>query len=165
MKKSFITMCLLMSLCTMHAQSTSPKQKNNPPYKSASEADMLSMKLNVLKDVLLLSDEQFAKFKPIYEQYFEKVSAIKKHKCKCDKSGMSDAQIKECLEKSFDEVVNLAMLKKQYISEFAKVLSMKQVEKLYSMEARMKYKLRDEMDHRTGERVPSIPLQDKSKKK
>ncbi|MBP5412529.1 MAG: hypothetical protein J6Y47_04640 [Bacteroidales bacterium] len=163
MKKSFLTACLLLALCTMYAQSTAQKQKNTS-VKPTTEADMLTMKLNVLKDVLLLSDEQFAKFKPIYEQYFEKVSAIKKNRCKCDKSGLTDAQIKDCLERSFDEVVNLATLKKQYISEFSKVLTMKQVEKLYSMEARMKYKVRDEMDHRTGERVPPVIMQENHKK-
>lgn len=158
MKKYVVAMLMMAAVSGIYAQKSTTKAEAPKPK---TEAEVTAMKLKVLKEALMLSDDQYAQFKPIYEQYRAAIKPYHHRKCRCDNDSLTDKEIKACLESSFDNAIAMATVKKQYVSKFAKVLSMRQVEKLYSMEARMQFHMRNEMDRRNGEMSHPMPSCDR----
>lgn len=158
MKKYVVAMLMMAAISGIYAQKSTTKAEAPKPK---TEAEITAMKLKVLKESLMLSDDQYAQFKPIYEQYRAAIKPYQHRKCRCDNDSLIDQEIKACLESSFDNAIAMANVKKQYVSKFAKVLNMRQVEKLYSMEARMQFGMRNEMDRRNGKMPHPMPPCDK----
>lgn len=155
MKKFVVALLMMTAISSIYAQNSTAKADTHKPK---TEAEITAMKLKVLKEALMLSDDQYAQFEPIYEQYRADIKPYHHRKCRCDNDSLTDKEIKACLESSFDNAIAMATVKKQYVSKFAKVLTMRQVEKLFSMEARMQFNMRNEMDRRNGEKMfPMLP--------
>lgn len=126
MKRNVIYLTLISMLfafsCNMSAQNKDVKKQLSPEQRIEIKAQRISKNL-------MLDDATAGKFIPLYKQYFEALAA-----CRCDvqKGTLTDEQVIERLENRFDVQKKVAEVNKKYVSEFAKILTPRQVEKLFS---------------------------------
>ena len=106
--------------------------------------------MQILKEELKLTDEQFDKFAPVYREYNRA-----KNFChvKCEKVDMQSAtkqEINNLMKARLDNTINMAMVRKNYILIFEEVIGPRQVMKLYKIEDELIVRAREEYKKRQG---------------
>ena len=168
MKTKFIyvimAVLLMGSQMTLSAQNTDNKQKKQRP----TPEQMVQMQTKQIVKTLMLDDATAAKFTPVYEKYLKELRECRMmtHKARTEKTkaqgtdanvkkerpSMTDDEIATMLRNQFTQSRKMLDVREKYYNEFSKILSQKQILKIYQQEKMNANKFRKEFDRRKGQR-------------
>ena len=170
MKTKFIYVVLAVlvmgSQMTLSAQEKDNKEKKQRP----TPEQMMQMQTNQMVKALMLDDATTAKFTPIYEKYLKELRdcrmmnrepRVKKETAQGTEAKtakgtprpvMTDAEIAKMLKGQFAQSRKMLDIREKYYNEFSKILSQKQIMKIYQQEKSNMNKFRKEFDRRKGQR-------------
>lgn len=126
---------------------------------------MRAYQWNSVCKALALDDATKAKFEPIYKKYQAELGEVMKS-CRPDRpesapdqadkkpsrpelSNLTDQQAEEMILLRLDGAVKMAEIHKKYYAEFKKVLSPKQILKVYDTEMQMRNRVGEHFKHRS----------------
>ena len=167
MKTKFIyvilAVLLMGSQMTLSAQNTDNKEKKQRP----TPEQMVQMQTSQMVKILMLDDATAAKFTPVYEKYLKdlrecrmmskpRTEKAKKQgtdaNAKQERSSMTDDQIATMLRNQFTQSRKMLDVREKYYNEFSKILSQKQILKIYQQEKMNANKFKKEFDRRKGQK-------------
>lgn len=168
MKTKFIyvimAVLLMGSQMTLSAQNTDNKQKKQRP----TPEQMVQMQTKQIVNTLMLDDATAAKFTPVYEKYLKELRECRMmtHKARTEKTkaqgtdanakkerpSMTDDEIATMLRNQFTQSRKMLDVREKYYNEFSKILSQKQILKIYQQEKMNANKFRKEFDRRKGQK-------------
>ena len=170
MKTKFIYVVLMAlflgSQMTLSAQNEENKERKQRP----TPEQMMQMQTNQMVRALMLDDATAAKFTPIYEKYLKELRECRmmniKPRARKDaaqgteantaketpKPVMTDAEIAKMLKDQFAQSRKMLDIREKYYNEFSKILSQKQIMKIYQQEKSNMNKFRKEFDRRKGQK-------------
>ena len=160
MKTKFIyvimAVLLMGSQMTLSAQNTDNKQKKQRP----TPEQMVQMQTKQIVNTLMLDDATAAKFTPVYEKYLKELRECRMmtHKASTDanakkeRPSMTDDEIATMLRNQFTQSRKMLDIREKYYNEFSKILSQKQILKIYQQEKMNANKFRKEFDRRKGQK-------------
>ena len=114
----------------------------------------------------MLDDATAAKFTPVYEKYLKELRECRMmtHKARTEKTkgqgtdakkerpSMTDDEIATMLRNQFTQSRKMLDIREKYYNEFSKILSQKQIMKIYQQEKSNMNKFRKEFDRRKDQR-------------
>lgn len=131
MKQFLLCLALVVSsLCTL------PASAHHPAKNPEQHAIRLSQSLG-------LDDATTARFIPLYNQYRDEMQQARKkyHRVRPEKredgkekTPLTDEQIKKNIENSFALSQSILDIRKSYYKEFLKILTPRQIQRMYEME-------------------------------
>lgn len=133
MKTFVFTMLALASCCTgAFAQSKQTTEEKTPLTKE----QRISLHVDRQVKALMLDDATAVKFKPLYEKYLSELSALHAERESVKNTATSpqtktDAEVLSSLKDQFAKERKALDIREKYFAEFGKVLSPKQVEKIF----------------------------------
>lgn len=168
MKTKFIyvilAVLLMGSQMTLSAQNTDNKEKKQRP----TQQQMMQMQVDQMVKTLMLDDATAAKFTPVYEKYLKDLRECRmmNHKPRTEKAktqstdanakkerpSMTDDEIATMLRNQFTQSRKMLDVREKYYNEFSKILSQKQILKIYQQEKMNANKFRKEFDRRKGQK-------------
>ena len=168
MKTKFIyvimAVLLMGSQMTLSAQNTDNKQKKQRP----TPEQMVQMQTKQIVKTLMLDDATAAKFTPVYEKYLKELRECRMmtHKARTEKTkaqgtdanakkerpSMTDDEIATMLRNQFTQSRKMLDVREKYYNELSKILSQKQILKIYQQEKSNMNKFRKEFDRRKGQK-------------
>ena len=176
MKFFYVILAVLLvgSPMTLSAQD---KEGNKEKKQRPTQEQMMQMQTNQMVKALMLDDATTAKFTPVYEQYLKELRECRmmNRKPKAEKTqqgtevagkkegqrpSMTDADIAKMLKDQFAQSRKMLDIREKYYNEFSKILSQKQIMKIYQQEKSNANKFRKEFDRRKrqgpgqGQRYP-----------
>ncbi len=156
MKKNIILILVVLTfgLCmTANAQEeqAKPQRQNgkammqrpnkNRQIKAFDPAKMIEMRTKHICNELMLSEEDAAKFSPVYKSYLEEMqkvfSGMKKPKAEVNgeekpaPKELTDSDIDEMFKKRFENTAKINSIQESYYAKFRKILSAKQVARIF----------------------------------
>ena len=179
MKTKFIyvimAVLLMGSQMTLSAQNTDNKQKKQRP----TPEQMVQMQTKQIVNTLMLDDATAAKFTPVYEKYLKELRECRMmtHKARTEKTkaqgtdanakkerpSMTDDEIATMLRNQFTQSRKMLDIREKYYNEFSKILSQKQIMKIYQQEKSNANKFKKEFDRRKKGRKPGQGLHEGQK--
>lgn len=169
MKQMILTMLLVLSALTATAQDKKGNEMNERFFEA--KVSELAYRLN-------MSDEQKAKFIPIYRRYSEEMRATMgdRHmrpksddKAKDEKAQrrqqLTDQEKLERTKKRMERQQQAQAIRLKYVDEFSKVLNASQVSKFYEEEGKIQKKLMHRRMHPKGMKKGHFMKKDKKEKK
>lgn len=160
---------LLGSPLTLLAQDKVNKDKKQPPTRE----QMVQMQTNRMVKSLMLDDATAAKFTPVYEKYLAELAEcrtmnrgqrLNQDAKDAPKPAMTDAEIAKQIKDQFTQSRKVLDVREKYYTEFSKVLSQKQVMKIYQMERNNMNNFKKEFDRRKGQKAEQGQYRDKDNK-
>ena len=168
MKTKFIyvilAVLLMGSQMTLSAQNTDNKEKKQRP----TQQQMMQMQVDQMVKTLMLDDATATKFTPVYEKYLKDLRECRmmNHKPRTEKAktqstdanakkerpSMTDDEIATMLRNQFTQSRKMLDVREKYYNEFSKILSQKQILKIYQQEKMNANKFRKEFDRRKGQK-------------
>ena len=154
---------LIGSQLSLSAQNKDNQEKKQRP----TPEQMMQMQTNQMVKALMLDDATAAKFTPIYQKYVKELRECRmmnnKPRVKKDttqgaevnktpKPAMTDADIAKMLKGQFAQSRKMLDIREKYYNEFSKILSQKQILKLYQQEKSNANKFKKEFDRRKGQK-------------
>ncbi len=138
MKRNVIYSTLMIVL---FAFSHSAIAQENVCKSSMTPEQCVQMRIDRMRNRLMLDDATAAKFAPIYKEYMQAIADVCKPCCKRTKGTVkSDAERISALEQRYAVKAKVAEINKEYVAKFSKILSARQVEKLFSKSGSEKMK-------------------------
>ena len=174
MKNKFIYVILAALLMgsqwTLSAQNRENRERKQRP----TPEQMIQFQTNQMIKTLMLDDATAAKFTPVYEKYLKDQNECRMmgHKFKArkeadkptnkaaeatapkevQKPAMTDAEIAQMLKNQFAQSRKMLDIREKYYNEFSKILSQKQIMRLYQQEKSNANKFKKEFDRRKGQK-------------
>ncbi|WP_303010629.1 hypothetical protein [uncultured Bacteroides sp.] len=155
---------LMGSQMSLSAQNKERKEKRQRP----TPEQMVRIQTDQMVRTLMLDDATAAKFTPVYEKYLKELRECRmmNHKPKTEKaqgtktvakeeapkSVMTDDEIAAMLKNQFTQSRKMLDIREKYYNEFSKILSQKQIMKIYQQEKSNMNKFRREFDRRKGQK-------------
>lgn len=141
----FIALLVAGSQVSLFAQQQADRTKKKPRF---TPEQMMEMQTNRIVKALALDDATTAKFTPVYTQYLKDLrecraeawKQMKQDKAEAGKQAgakkelMTDAEVEQRIKDRFAHSRKMLDLQEKYYNEFRKILSPKQIEKIYQME-------------------------------
>ena len=170
MKMKFIYVLLgallLGSQMSLSAQNNDNREKKQRP----TQEQMVQMQTNQMVKTLMLDDATAAKFTPVYEKYLNELRECRmmNRKPRAEKAqgaeanakregqrrSMTDTEIAAMLKNQFAQSRKMLDIREKYYNEFSKILSQKQIMKIYQQEKSNANKFKKEFDRRKKGRKP-----------
>jgi hypothetical protein len=129
-------------------QTRTAKQRLTPDQIAQRQCDQMV-------NTLMLDDATAAKFTPVYKQYLNEMWACRKgfHKPNAqtkngEKKELSDAEIDVMIKERFAQSRKMIDVREKYYTQLRKVLSPRQIQKIYQTELRNKNKMNNELKKR-----------------
>lgn len=168
MKTKFIyvvlAVLLMGSQMTLSAQNSDNKERKQRP----TQQQMMRMQVDQMVKTLMLDDATAAKFTPVYEKYLKESRECRmmNHKPRAEKDkatatdanakkerpSMTDDEIATMLRNQFTQSRKMLDVREKYYNEFSKILSQKQILKIYQQEKMNANKFKKEFDRRKGQK-------------
>ena len=156
MKRIIMSMLLVVAVVGISfAQEVQPQAKPEKPQlteeqkaKIQQQQELLTIRLQILKSELKLSDVQFEKFAPVYREYNKIAHFCHVQSKRLDMANATKRDINAVIKSRLDNTINLAMVRKTYILLFEEVITPKQVLKLYNVEDKIIKQAREEYKNR-----------------
>lgn len=154
---------LLGGSITLSAQNKETQEKKQRP----TPEQMTQMQTDRMVKALMLDDATAAKFTPVYGNYLKELrecrmmnrtprgqkDAAQATKM-APKPALTDAEIAKQIKDQFAQSRKLLDIREKYYTEFSKVLSQKQVTRIYQMEKSNANKFKKEFDRRKKGQKP-----------
>jgi len=157
MKNQFITftvfVLLVITSVSVFAQTSTPPAGGSGPKRSEK---IDALKAAFITKQLDLTPAEAEKFWPVYNQYQNEIQALNKNRMantnnmKPDIDNMSDADINKMIENEFVFEQQQLDIRKKYVTQFEKVLSVKKTAKLFQAEKDFKLFLLKQMSKDGG---------------
>lgn len=166
MKFMYVILAALLmgSQLTLSAQNKENKERKQRP----TQEQMIQRQTNQMVKTLMLDDATAAKFVPVYESYLKEMrecrmmnrtpraERMQGTQANAQKDGqkpvMSDEEIAKMIKNQFAQSRKMLDIREKYYNEFSKILSQKQIMKLYQQERNNMHKFRKEFDRRKGQK-------------
>lgn len=132
MKRNLIYLSLIVFMLAFGQVATAQRKCSDVCCDTMTKMDK---RAEAMSKKLMLDDKTAAKFIPLYEQYMSELAQCRKQKSEC---AVTDAERLSNLESMFASEAERADIKKKYVSEFAKILTPMQVEKVLLKNGKMK---------------------------
>ncbi len=159
-KFMYVVVALLLG-CQMTISAQDSKDSKAPKH-HFDPAKMMAMQASQMARVLMLDDATAAKFTPVYEKYLQELRdarmmnrppMAKKDGDSKDakgtfKGGMTDDAVAKMLKDQFAQSRKTLDIREKYYDEFSKVISQKQIMKVYQQERTNMEKFKKEFDRR-----------------
>ena len=147
----FLVACLMMAIQTdVYAQG----RKNGQKERLTAE-QRIDKQVDYIAQSLMLSEETEEKFGVVYTNYLNDLRdcAYMDFRSelgmdKINKEKMTDEQIDKIIRLRFDKCQKILDVRERYYEEFKKILSPRQIMKMYSIERNVRKKVQGEMDRR-----------------
>ena len=157
---------LIGSQMTLSAQNRENKERKQRP----TPEQMMQIQTNQMIKTLMLDDATAVKFTPVYEKYLKEQRECRMmgHQPKARKEAgqgteatapkevqkpvLTDAEIAQILKNQFAQSRKMLDIREKYYNEFSKILSQKQIMRLYQQEKSNANKFRKEFDRRKGQK-------------
>lgn len=141
MKKIFV---VLVAVATMFAQDVFAQENSKLTEEQRSEQkakreQLMLTRLELLKAELALTDEQFAKFDPVYRKYrmeVQRVTSVNRD-ARMKKSEITNENALRVVSARLSNQILTATVKQNYLFIFAEVLEPLKVMKLYSVDEKV----------------------------
>lgn len=141
MKKIFV---VLVAVATMFAQDVFAQENSKLTEEQRSEQkakreQLMLTRLELLKAELALTDEQFAKFDPVYRKYrmeVQRVTSVNRD-ARMKKSEITNENALRVVSARLANQILTATVKQNYLFIFAEVLEPLKVMKLYSVDEKV----------------------------
>lgn len=163
-KLMYVMLAILLvgSQMTLSAQNKENKGKKQRP----TQEQMMKMQANQMVKALMLDDATAAKFVPVYENYLKELRECRTKNrtprpslmegalggrvyAQPDvKSVPTDAEVEKSIKDRFAQSRKMLDIREKYYNEFRKILSPKQIMKIYQMEKRNADKFKKEFNRR-----------------
>ena len=112
--------------------------KANKEAEKAKREQLMQTRLDMLKTELNLTDEQFAKFEPVYRAYRKEMSRVVDNKIvRVKKDELTNDNALKVINARLSNNINASSLKQRYLFSFAEVIEPSQIEKLYRIDERI----------------------------
>ena len=161
MKRIIMSMLLAVAVSGLvFAQETVKPEQSKPNKPQLTEEqkarmqehrELFNIRLQIIKEELKMSDEQFEKFAPIYREYTKTLRFNHVRAPRLDWPNASKKEINEMLKARFDNTINTAMVRKNYILIFEEVINPRQLAKLYKIEDKLNARAREEFKKRQNQ--------------
>jgi len=156
MKRTIITILLVLTAQSLFAQqeiggSTATDEKQvvtatRSEETTTEKTELRAIVLRILHRELALTDEQFEIFAPLYGEYRDNIGRGLASKPRIeDTETASGSELNALLTANLDNYIHIAMVRKVYIPIFEKVLTPKQVYKLYEIDNELSKKAYEEL--------------------
>ena len=144
----------MVAVATMFAQNVfAQKPQPTEADKAARDAkreQLMQTRLELLKTELTLTDEQMAKFDPVYREYrkeIHKVTAPNKE-ARTKKADITNENALKVVAARLANQIQTATVKQRYLFTFAEVITPLQVEKLYKVDEKVSREAQKIMKYR-----------------
>lgn len=151
---------------TLSAQNNENKQRKQRP----NPEQLVKIQTDHMVKALMLDDAVAAKFTPVYERYLNELREcrmmnhrprVKKDAAQgteansagavdAQKPQMTDAEIAKQIKDQFAQSRKMLDIREKYYNDFSKILSQKQIMRIYQMEKNYADKFKKEFDRRKG---------------
>lgn len=159
-------MYLVLAVFLMGGQVVSAQNKDNKDGKQRPTLEQVMKKqTNMMVEALMLDDATAAKFTPVYENYLKELRECRMMDRKgrvengCNAKGgqaqnavRTDAEIEKQIKGRFAQSRKILDVREKYYNEFRKILTPKQIQKIYQTEMNNANKFRKEFDRRNTQR-------------
>lgn len=150
-----LSVMLMSSQALLMAQNSDGQTKRERP----SQEEVIQMQTNHMIKALMLDDATAAKFSPVYEKYLKDLRECRmmNHKPRVKKDAgqgenkdqlLTDAEIEKNIKDQFAQSRKMLDIRESYYNEFRKILTPKQVMRIYQMERIYVDKFKKEFDRR-----------------
>lgn len=160
-------LCFLSALFLLAGSLQAQETKEGKDAQRQKKPDFKEMQLKQVLNALMLDDQTAAKFTPVYQDYQNEMEACRLPRVKKQRGvEMTDDEIAQEIEQQFTQGRKLIDVKEKYYKEFKKILTMKQIRKIYSLERFNMRHVGREMDRRQRREkapMPQKPRQGKAK--
>ena len=146
-KYLFMIMAALMMLggsITVNAQN----MQNGKERKHLTEEQVIQLRTDKMVQTLMLDDATSAKFIPLYSQYLKEKMACRGMKSKHmdkDIDTKTDAEVDQMIQDNFAQSRKILDIREKYYAKFHKILTPKQIMKIYQVEKNDVGKMKKEM--------------------
>lgn len=157
---------LFLGMQVVNAQN--PGEQGKKKGKRMTYEQMTDMKCNRIINELGLDDKTAAKFTEMYKRYMQELQDVRQanglRKPKVKKEGEdgkpqmtppTDAEVEKMMRNRFTQSRKTLDIREKYYDEFRKILSPKQVAKIYDQDQTDRNKFRKEMNRRNGMKKPN----------
>lgn len=175
MKKFFYVMAIAMLMggqMTVSAQAKDNKAKRQRP----TQEQMMQMQTDQMVKALMLDDATATKFTPVYQNYLKDLRECRIMNRKprekeeaaapdatepapAPRQAMTDDEIAKMLKEQFAQSRKMLDIREKYYNEFSKILSQKQIMKIYQQEKINASKFQREFDRRKELKPGQKPAQ------
>lgn len=157
---------LMGSQLTLSAQNKENKEKKERP----TPEQMVKIQTDQMVKSLMLDDAVATKFTPVYEKYLKDLRECRmmNHRPRANKGATqsaqagseapaakpapTDAEIAKQIKDQFAQSRKMLDIREKYYNDFSKILSQKQIMKIYQMEKSNANKFKKEFDRRKGQK-------------
>ena len=141
MKKIFV---LLVAVATIFAQDVFAQEKpklteEQKAEHKAKREQLMQTRLELLKTELALTDEQMAKFDPVYREYRKEIGRVtsSNKEARLKKDQITNENALKVVAARLANQILTATVKQRYLLIFAEVITPLQIEKLYKVDERV----------------------------
>ena len=162
-------MYLVLVVFLMGGQAVSAQNKDNKDNKNGKQRptpeQVMKRQTNMMVKALMLDDATAAKFTPVYENYLKELRECRMmdHKARTENGGnakggqaqnavRTDAEIEKQIKAKFAQSRKILDVREKYYNEFRKILTPKQIQKIYQAEMNNANKFRKEFDRRNTQK-------------
>lgn len=143
-----VAFTMIGNLTTAVAQTSMVKNRQR-----LSADQIIQKRTSQMAQTLMLDDKTTTKFAPIYSQYLkDRMSTNKNNKLRVLKrdsvNGMTDEDAENIIQNKFAQSRKLLDIQEKYYNQFRKILTPKQILKIYQSEKTTHQRLRQEMNNR-----------------
>ena len=150
--KKFFMVLVALFMGSQMAIFAQGKKEGKTDRKQFGQEQMQKMQCNQLINALALDDAETAKFKPVYTKYMEEMRAVRNMNPRAPRSTLTDAEVEQVIKARFAQSRKMLDIREKYYNEFRKILSPKQIAKIYQTEKSNANKFRKEFDRRKGQK-------------
>ncbi len=134
-----------------HDKQGKPQLTEEQKTKMQEHKELYNIRLQIIKEELKLSEQQFEKFAPVYREYTKAVRFNHVRVPRIDWKSATTQEINQLMKARFDNTINTAMVRKNYILIFEEVISPRQLMKLYRIENKLNARAREEYKKRQNQ--------------
>ena len=138
---------MLVAAFAVYSQSAFAQEKKRPDREK-----IQAMQCNQVVKALMLDDATAAKFTPIYLQYLKELRESRISSSRKSKPIPTDAEVEKAIKDRFAQSRKMLDIREKYYDEFRKILSPKQIMKIYQLEKGNAHKFQKEWKKRQGQK-------------
>ena len=135
-KMIYVVLFAILATFAQDVMAQPKKGATNDELKAKSEA-LMNTRLQMIKDELQLTDEQYAAFEPVYREYRKILGRVSDKGARVKKEDLTNENVLKVMSIRLSNTINTASVKQKYLWIFAEIIEPLQIEKLYRIDDRI----------------------------
>ena len=132
----YVVLFAILATFAQDVMAQPKKGATNDELKAKSEA-LMNTRLQMIKDELQLTDEQYAAFEPVYREYRKILGRVSDKGARVKKEDLTNENVLKVMSIRLSNTINTASVKQKYLWIFAEIIEPLQIEKLYRIDDRI----------------------------